>query len=186
MNFTIAELPYFDTFDEWLSYGAELRQERDRQSFLLGRVAYHICVERPKGGRPEPEDFTTAKFAHMLNEEPSVISELRNNWHFWNSRLDEIPANASWRHCAECRRRSGWRPGEPITPKHRDIAMAFLLAKTDKAEPLPKDPRPSWRRRLDRACELLAGIAADPETPALVALAIRTLVRQVTQDKETA
>ena len=173
-------VPDFDSYDEWIAYMADQRYERDQRTWIIGRGAYEKCVVRPNGGKPGPDEFTLAKFARVLNEEPSVIGEWRNNYQFWIGHFPAIPENASWRQCADARRRSGWRPGAEITPDYIQHALQFLTKAVDEGGTLhPPDPRPAWRRRLDRACELLSAIAQDPELPPLVALAIRTLLQQI-------
>ena len=172
-------IPDLKTFDERMAYYAEARTDRDRWSWVLGFGAFSECSVRPNGGKPGPEDFTLAKFARALNEEPSVIGEWRNNYQFWIGHFPAIPENASWRQCADARRKSGWRPGADITPDHIRHALQFLTKAIDEGAPRAPDPRPAWRRKLDRAVNILAGVAADPETPALVALAVRTLIGQV-------
>lgn len=172
-------IPDLKTFDERMTYYADVRVERDLRTWILGYGAYQLCVERPAGGRPAPTDFTIAKFAAMLGEKVGPVGEYRNNYIFWQDDFDAIPENASWRQCADARRRSGWRPGADITPDHVRHALQFLTKAVDEGESRPPDPRPTWRRRLDRAVEILAGVAADRETPPLVALAVRTLIGQV-------
>ena len=172
-------VPKFSSFDEWIAYMADLRAERDVRSWILGQGADEKCSVRPNGGKPGPEEFTIARFAHALNEEPSVVGEWRNNYHFWAENFESIPENASWRQCADARRRSGWRPGGKITHTHIIHALKFLMKAVDEGAPHIPDLRPSWRRRLARACDLLSAIAADPELPPLIGLAIRTLLSQV-------
>ena len=178
------DIPDLQTFDERMAYYADIRVERDIKTWILGKGAYDECPENPNGGRPAPTDFTLAKFAAILGEKPGPVREYRNNYAFWKFEFESIPENASWRQCADARRASGWRPGMEVTDLHIKHAVEFLCKKVDLITTFPPDPRPAWRRKLDRACEMLTGIAADPETPALVALAIRTLVMQVTIDKE--
>ena len=172
-------IPELKTFDERMAYYADVRTERDAHTWRLGYGAFTECPERPNGGRPAPTDFTIAKFAAMLGEKSGPVGEYRNNFAFWKNCFSHIPENASWRQCADARRASGWRPGMVVTAVHLKHALEILNEKVDRSEAIPPDTRPAWRRRLDRAVEILAGVAADPETPALVALAVRTLLGQI-------
>ena len=172
-------IPDLKTFDERMAYYADVRVERDLRTWILGCGAFMECPENPNGGRPGPSDFTIAKFSAMLGEKPGPMGEYRNNFAFWMGHFSPIPENASWRQCADARRASGWRPGMVVTPAHLKHALEILNKKVDNADPHPPDPRPAWRRKLDRAVEILAGVAADRETPALVALAVRTLLGQI-------
>jgi len=172
-------IPDLKTFDERMAYYADVRVERDMRTWILGYGAYQMCMERPAGGRPAQDDFTIAKFAALLGEKPGPVGEYRNNYIFWQDDFDAIPENASWRQCADARRRSGWRPGADITPDHIRHAIEFLTKAVDGGLARPPDPRPAWQRRLARACDLLSAIARDPELPPLVGLAIRTLLGQV-------
>jgi len=142
-------LPDYQTFDEAESDVAEARFERDRYSWFIGAWACRYCVERPVGGRPGPDDYTTAKLAGRIGELPHVVGEWRNNYFFWQSLFERIPDNASWRNCADSRRRCGWRPGKPITEEHEEHAIKFLLEKTDWIP--ERDARPLWAREIERA-----------------------------------
>ena len=166
------------TWDEIVTFGLDLRADRDERTWALGALAAYACPENPDGGRPAngSKEHTLSALARALREQPAAMSAWYWNYKFWGDRWKLSP-DVSWRQFSEARRRCGWRPGVEITDLHRQRAEQLLAAMDEPTR--PPDPRPAWRRRLDRACDILAAIAADPETPALVALAVRTLIGQV-------
>jgi len=168
-------IPDFSNHEEMECFVDELRSERDERTWAIGALADRYCIDRPLGGKPSPQDYTTAKLAHRIGEKPGFVSECRNNWRFWFTILEDIPESASWRQCADARRNSGWRPGEDVTQEYLRRALKALVAVVGTI-PRPPDTRPSWMRQLERAAGLLAKVAADPETPELVRLAARTLI----------
>jgi len=173
-------LPDFTDHEEMECFVDALREERDRLSWFIGAIADRHCVDRPAGGRPAPNEYTTSKLAYRIHEKAGFVSECRNNWKFYHDIIERVPESVSWRECADARRRSGWRPGVIPTAEQQRNALGFLIEAESGHIAEAKDPRPHWRRRLDRACELLSAIEGDAETPALVRLAIRTLLGQVT------
>src|SRR3990167_3150785 len=176
------------SWKEAVAVGIELREQRDALSFGLGDMALAVCGGRnPDGGRPGKETHTLSEYARAIREDRARLSGLVANSEFWpTAERADLPPNVSWYHLSEARRRSGWRPGQMITEKQKEFALQIVNAYAEEpGTKRPPDPRPAWRRKLDRAVDILAGVAADPETPPLVALAIRTLIGQV-RPKETA
>lgn len=170
-------------YHELVALGVDMRAERDRYTWEIGKLADAVCT--PKPGRPAngSESKTITAFAADIMEDRSVISALLSNWRFWPATVREQYPDLSWRRFSEARRRSGHRGLEPPTEVELRRALAFIQ-KWDSEAPHPPDPRPAWQRRLDRACELLTTIQADDETPVVIRFAIRTLIGQV-QQKET-
>jgi len=160
-------------YHELVALGVDMRSERDKYTWEIGRLADAVCT--PKPGRPAngSESKTITAFAADIMEDRSVISTLLSNWRFWPASVREKYPDLSWRRFSEARRRSGHRGLEPPTEVELRRALAFIQ-KWDSESPYLPDPRPAWQRRLARACDILATIAADPETPPLVALAVST------------
>ena len=165
-------------YHELVTLGVDMRSERDKYTWEIGKLADAVCT--PKPGRPAngSESKTITAFANDIMEDRAVISALLSNYRFWPATTRERYPDISWRRFSEARRRSGHRGLEPPTEVELRRALEFIK-KWDGETPHSPDPRPAWRRRLDRAVDILAGVAADPETPALVALAVRTLIGQV-------
>ncbi len=145
---TLPKFIHLKSWDEIIAYGGQLRQSEDECKWDLGDLAALVC--KPVIGRPvkgsEDEEYTVAAFAKGIAETRSVVSELMHNAQFWSKaeRLD-LPADSSWRQAADARRRSGWRPGEPVTAEHKQHALHLLDLEVDQRA----------QRGKPSACELL-------------------------------
>jgi len=170
----------YATWEDAITTGIELREQRDALSFGLGDLALEVCGGRnPEGGRPGHESHTLSEYARAICEDRSRLSGLVANSEFWpKSERADIPPNVSWYHLSEARRRSGWRPGNPITAEHKARAWNFVneYASVEEYPPRPPDARPRWQRRLERAVSILAEIVDDPELPAPVRALVRLIL----------
>lgn len=126
---------FLHTWEEIVTYAAQLREQRDRLSWELGDLALYACTPNPTGGRPFKEasrDRTISAFAEAIGEDRSVVSAWMHNAEFWPPGVRaQLPLNVSWRQCAAARRRSGWRPGNEIAAEHRHRARTLLCAMAD-------------------------------------------------------
>lgn len=126
-----------ETWEEVITAAQELRQQGDRVKWELGDLVLEKCLRAT--GRPanaEEAVRTVSALAQAIGEQRSMLSHLANNSDFYPRALrKKIPPQVSWRQCAEARKLSGWKPGTPITDKHRTEAMKAI---TQIAELSPK------------------------------------------------
>src|SRR3990167_866009 len=117
------------TWDEIVTYGLDLRSDRDERTWALGALAAYACHENPDGGRPAngSKEHTLSALARAWREQPAAVSAWYWNHKFWGERWQASP-DVSWRQFSEARRRCGWRPGTEITELHRQHAEQLLAA----------------------------------------------------------
>lgn len=175
------EFAHLTSWDDILQAAADVRVERDQQTWRLGDLAAYACTApkgRPKsGGEPR----TVGAFAAAIGEKRSVVNEWVNNARFFDADMRaELPANVSWRQCAEARRRSGWKPGQPITDEHRLAAFAHIGELADRGEiarPRPFDLAGSIERHRAGVLRLIEA----EDTPAQVGLALQGAERSLAE-----
>lgn len=150
------------SWDDGLQLAADMRKADDELKLGLGDLVRYLCPSR-KGGRPAingvPEGSrmqTLTALSGAMDIERSELSNLANNAEFWNLTVrGELPASASWRALAKARKASGWKPGQPPTPRQVADAFDALYADAEKPHETPERSLESMVKGVINLCDKL-------------------------------
>ena len=125
---------FVTTWEDAAELGRTFRQAGDEARFELGDLVCFVCVRRE--GRPltGADDKTLTEFAREIGEHRPVLSQLASMSEFLSDELERqtcFEMGVGWHSLNAARIRTGWKPGEPVIKKQRDLFWQILTKEAD-------------------------------------------------------